>query len=111
VTVLRRLPRWARWALLAANLAGSIGVLAAWWQAIWPNLAAAWTQASALLTLAPPAMAWLARVLDAHHEHTRVQVERQISARADAHSERLSAVSDQIAALHAKFDQQRGGTQ
>jgi predicted membrane-bound mannosyltransferase len=109
-----------RVALLGANFAASLGVLVNWWLAVWPNLAAAWFQTSAIVALAMPLSVWVGRVLDTHHdrvaahqerEHaaTRQHVEERLATHAAAHDERMAVISDQIAALHAKLDQP-GGT-
>lgn len=109
MTVLRSLPRWLQRLLLAVNAAGSAAVLAVWWPAVWPNIAAAWAGASwTAVPLARAARAVLGRI-EAHHRETRAQIARQASVQADAHSQSLAALSDQVAALHAKLDQQQGG--
>lgn len=81
---LARMPRWARVALLGANLTASLAVLVAFWVASYPNLIAAWAQGSFLVTLAPPAMAWLDRKLAEHrvaiHAAVKEHVDRALAA-------------------------------
>lgn len=119
MNLLRRLPWRLRAALVGCSFAASLAVLINWWMQVWPNLAAAWFQASALLALAAPLSAWATRLLDTHHdrvaahqerEHaaTRQHVEERLARHAAGQDERMQVISDQIAALHAKLDQ--GGT-
>ena len=129
MSVLPRLPRWLRWPLLGLNLAASLAVLSHWWPSIWPNLAASWVLGAALAAIAMPAATWLTRTMDArqehiaqraaqhtaahltaHHEATRAHVTDALAEHAAAQSDRLDVLGDQIAALHAKLDQQQGGT-
>lgn len=44
-----------------------------------------------------------------HHEATRTHVADQLALHAAAQNERLAVITDQIAALHARLDQQGGG--
>lgn len=80
MSVLPRLPRWLRIALLAANLAAALGVLIAYWVASYPNLIAAWAQGSVLVTLVAPARSWLDRRLAQHHDAVMVHVDRALAA-------------------------------
>ena len=105
MTVLRSLSRRTRVLLLALNLAAVTVVLANWWLAIWPNLAASWAQGSVLVALAAPLGAWVTRLLDRHHERATVHLDREHAVT----RELLAALSGQVAALHARLDQQAGG--
>jgi hypothetical protein len=78
VKALARLPRWAHALLLAGNLLASLAVLAANWVASYPNLIAAWAQGSVLVTLAPPAAAWLDRKLAAHRALVKADVKEHV---------------------------------
>jgi len=128
VSVLGRFPRWLRWLLLGANLVAALTILVNWWLAIWPNLAASWEIASAVAALAAPAATWVTRKLDAHAEHaarraaqhtaahltehhetTRAHVTEQLAAHAAVQGERMQVISDQLAALNQRLDQQQGG--
>lgn len=113
MSVLRRFPRWLRVLLLGVNLAAATAILINWWLAIWPNLAAAYFQFAAVAALAVPVAAWLTRHLDAHAEHIARRAAEHTTAPLVAHHEatreHIAALSDQVAALHAKLDQQTGG--
>lgn len=128
MSVLHRFPRWLRVVLLGLNLAASLAVLVHWWLQVWPNLEASWVLGAAAAAIALPAGAWLGRKLDQrqehiaaraaehaaqhmteHHETTRAQVREQFAAHAAAQNDRLAVITDQIAALHARLDQQGGG--
>lgn len=102
MTVLRAFPRWLQVLLLAVNTAGSLLVLAVWWTAIWPNLAAGWVAAP---TVVGPGLALLrasARRLEAHRRAIRTDL-------AEHHEKVTAHVAAQFAALHARLDQD-GGT-
>lgn len=77
---LRRLPWWARAAVVLGNLAASLLVLFANWVASYPNLIAAWAQGSVLVTLAAPALAWLDQRLAEHHDAIQAHVDRALAA-------------------------------
>ncbi|HZP55023.1 hypothetical protein [Actinocrinis sp.] len=128
LTVLSRFPRWLRRLLLGANLAAALAILVNWWLAIWPNLAASWEVASAGVAVAVPVRTWLGRKIPQwqehiarraaehtaahmteHHETTRAHVTEQLAAHAAAQGERMQVISDQIAALNQRLDQQQGG--
>ena len=120
MSVLGRLPRWLRLALLVGNLGASLGVLIAFWTAVWPNLEASWFQFAAVTALAVPFGAWAGRRLDERQEHVarraaehtaqHLAEHHEATRRWDeAHAEQLRVLSDQVAALHVKFDQQAGG--
>lgn len=129
MSVLGRFPRWLRVTLLGANLAASLAVLIANWLATYPNLIASWVVGAAVAAIAIPATAWATRKLDArqdhiarqaaqhtaqhlaeHHEATRTHVTEELAAHAAAQGEQFAVLSDQLAALHARLDQQQGGT-
>lgn len=124
MSVLGRFPRRLRRLLLAVNLGASAAVLAAFWSGTFPNLIASWVQVSAALAIAAPTAGWLGRRLDArqehivrrtaahlaeHHETTRAHVTTQLNLHAATQADRLDVITDQLAALHAKLDQQQGG--
>ena len=115
MTVLGRFPRWLRWLLLGVNLAAAVAVLAVYWLETFPNLIASWVVAAAVAAIALPAGAWLGRWLDTHHSRhhgdTRAHIEQQFAAHDAVQGERMQVISDQIAALHARLDQQQGGGQ
>lgn len=105
MAALRTFPRWLRVLLLAVNTAASLTVLALWYSAIWPNLAAGWIAAP---TVVGPGIALLrtaARRLEARHQATRDHFDAQIAQHATVHAETLAVVSDQVAAVHARLDQ------
>lgn len=125
MSALGRFPRWLRVTLLGINLAAALAVLVNWWLAIWPNLAASWEVASAGVAVAVPVRTWLGRKIPVwqeriarrtavhvaeHHEATREHVTAQLNLHAAAQDERMQVISNQVAALHAKLDQQQGGT-
>lgn len=127
MSVLRRFPRWLQVLLLGVDLVASLVVLVHWWAASYPNLIAAWFQFSAVAALAVPLGAWLGRKLDQrqehiarrtaehtaahlteHHDMTRTHVTKQLAAHAATQGERLAVISDQIAAINQRLDQQGG---
>lgn len=127
MSVIGRFPRWLRILLLGADLLASVAVLIHWWAASYPNLIAAWFQFAAVAALAVPFGAWAGRRLDErqehvarraaehtaqhlaeHHEVTRAHLDERITAVAQTHADTLAAISDQVAALHARLDQQGG---
>jgi hypothetical protein len=87
VKALARLPRWAHALLLAGNLLASLALLAANWAASYPNLVASWVQGSVLVTLVPPAVAWVDRTLAAHH----ASVESAVTTAVKTHVDRALA--------------------
>jgi len=96
-----------------------------WYQGnVWPNLAASAVTGS----LAAAFTVWRMRLhhqrtrdenrehresiraeFAEHHDAARVHLAAQLGLRAAAQDERLDVITDQIAALHAKLDQQQGG--
>lgn len=115
MSVLGRFPRWLRWLLLGVNLAASLAVLAWFWTETFPNLIASWVVGAAVAAVALPAGAWLGHWLDTHHSRhhgdTRAHIEAQFAVHDAVQGERMQVISDQIAALHARLDQQQGGGQ
>lgn len=128
MTVLGWFPRWLRRLLLGANLAGSVAALAANWSGTYSNLIASWVLAAAAGAIAIPVTGWLGRKLPQwqehiarraaehtaahlteHHDATRTHVTEALAQHAAAQTERLAVITDQIAALHARLDQQGGG--
>ena len=113
MSVLGRFPRWLRRALLGVNLAASLALLVANWISTYPNLIASWVVGAAVAAVALPAGAWLGRWLDkrhsGHHADTRAHIEQQFAAHDAVQGERMQVISDQLAALHARLDQQQGG--
>ena len=114
MSVLGRFPRWLRVLLLGIDLAAAAGVLAAFWSASYPNLIAAWFQFAAVAALAVPFGAWAQRRLDERQEHMARRAAEHTTAHLVQHHEttreHIAALSDQVAALHAKIDQQQGGS-
>lgn len=127
MSVLRRFPRWARILLLGLNLAASLAVLIHWWLQVWPNLEASWVLGAVVAAVAVPATGWLTRRLDAHqervaqraaehtatqlaehHEVTRTHVAEQLALHAAAQNDRFDVLTNQIAAVAARLDQQGG---
>lgn len=125
MSVLGRFPRWLRWLLLGLNLGASLAVLVHWWLQVWPNLEASWVLGAAVAAVAVPFGAWLGRKLDQrqehiaqrtathtaahlteHHEQTRTHVTEQLAQHAAAQQERFDVLTNQVAALHARLDQQ-----
>ena len=80
MNTLRRLPLWARVAVLLGNLAASLLVLVANWVASYPNLIAAWAQGSVLVTLGAPLLAWLDARLAEHDAAMKAHVDRALAA-------------------------------
>lgn len=113
MSVLGRFPRWLRIALLAVNLAASLAVLVHFWFGTYPNLLASWVVAAALAAVAAPGAAWIGRRLDERQEHVARRAAEHTTARLAQHHEttrqHIAALSDQVAALHTKLDQQSGG--
>lgn len=127
MSVLRRFPRWARILLLGLNLTASLAVLIHWWLQVWPNLEASWVLGAAVAAIAVPATAWLTRRLDERQEHvaqraaehtaqhlaehhavTRTHIAEQFAQHATAQNDRFDVLTNQIAAVAARLDQQGG---